>query len=79
MIVDVHTHLPSHEFKVPESEIRYENAMKSGSGQPTKLTNSVKEYLEAFKNVDKTFIFGIAPKPWNKNEEILSSPGWAKI
>ena len=78
MIVDVHTHLPSHELEVPKSEVRYENAMKSGSGQPTKLTNSVKEYLEAFKDVDKTFIFGIAPKPWNKKEEILSSPGWGK-
>jgi predicted TIM-barrel fold metal-dependent hydrolase len=78
MIVDVHTHLPSHENEVPKSDLKFETLMKSGSGEPTKLTNSAKDYLNSFKDVDKTFIFGIAPKPWDKDNNVLDNSGWSK-
>ena len=42
MIVDVHTHLPSHENEVPKSDLKFETLMKSGSGEPTKLTIQLK-------------------------------------
>ena len=40
MIVDVHTHLPTHQNKVPESEMVTEEMMRSGKS--VNLTNSVK-------------------------------------
>jgi predicted TIM-barrel fold metal-dependent hydrolase len=76
MIVDVHTHLPSHEFEVPPSDIKYDTAMKSGSGQSTRLSNSIKDYLKAFKNIDRAFMFGIAPRPWDLDKNFLDTSGW---
>ena len=77
MIVDVHTHIPTHENEVPDSEIKLDTSMKSGI--TTKLTNSVRDYLESFKNVEKTFVFGIAPRPWKPKDLVLGNPGgWPK-
>ena len=47
MITDVHTHIPSHQNKVPESEERFDESMQSGAKYKTKLTNSVDDYLIA--------------------------------
>ena len=77
MIVDVHTHIPTHETKVPEPEMKLDTSMKSGG--VTRLTNSVEDYLETFKNIDKTFVFGIAPRPWKPKDSVLgTSSGWPK-
>ena len=77
MIVDVHTHIPTHENEVPDFEIKLDTSMKSGIA--TKLTNSVRDYLESFKNVEKTFVFGIAPRPWKPKDLVLGNPGgWPK-
>ena len=78
MITDVHTHIPSHQNKVPESEERYDESMQSGSQYKTKLTNSIDDYLKAMEKVKISFIFGIAKKPWDSESEILSAPGWDK-
>ena len=67
MIVDVHTHLPSHPDTVPEDEMLTESTMRSG--QTVQLTNSIADYYNDMAPVDKTFIFGIAPRPW-KSEEL---------
>ena len=58
MITDVHTHIPSHQNKVPESEERYDKSMQSGSQYKTKLTNSIDDYLKAMEKVKISFIFG---------------------
>ena len=42
MIVDVHTHLPSHPDTVPEDEMLTETTMRSG--QTVQLTNSIADY-----------------------------------
>lgn len=75
MIVDVHTHLPSHRDRVPSSEQRFETDMRSGT--PVALTNTVDDYINALAPVDKAFVFGIAPRPWEPDKEIvLRTDGW---
>lgn len=69
MIVDVHTHLPSHRDSVPTSEEQTETAMRSG--EVVKLTNSIDDYLKAMAPVDKACIFGIAPRPWKPSQNAL--------
>ncbi len=48
MIVDVHTHLPTHQNKVPESEMVTEEMMRSGKS--VNLTNSVDDYMKEMEN-----------------------------
>jgi len=73
MIVDVHTHLPTHRDAVPESDRSYESAMRSGD--PTSRTNSIADYLQAMGPVDRTFAFGIAPRPWLKDRDLVFKAG----
>ncbi|MCH7734448.1 MAG: amidohydrolase [Chloroflexi bacterium] len=74
MIVDVHTHLPSHPDSVPASD---EIAMSvHRSGTPVRFTQTVAEYLEAMEPVDKAFLFGIAPRPWAGDERRSRIAGW---
>lgn len=74
MIVDVHTHLPSHPETVPPDEMLTESTMRSGDS--VQLTNSIDDYLRDMSPVDKAFIFGIAPRPWRPNERVLRTGGW---
>jgi hypothetical protein len=62
MIVDVHTHLPTHRDAVPDSDRSTENLMRSGDN--VSMTNTIADYLRAMEPVDKTFAFKIAPRPW---------------
>ncbi len=74
MIVDVHTHLPSHKETVPLNEMVVETTMRSG--ETVQLTNSIDDYLNDMGPVDKAFIFGIAPRPWRPDDQVLSIGGW---
>ncbi len=74
MIVDVHTHLPSHIDTVPEDEMQTETTMRSG--QTVQLTNSIDDYYNDMAPVDKTFIFGIAPRPWKPEQLVTRQAGW---
>jgi len=76
MIVDVHTHLPSHMDTVPPDEMITETTMRSG--ETVNLTNSIGDYLRDMGPVDKTFIFGIAPRPWRPDERVLRTEGWSQ-
>ena len=75
MIVDVHTHLPTHYDTVPDSDRSTENVMRSGAD--VSKTNSIVDYLRAMEPVDKTFAFGIAPRPWQSERPltITGQPG----
>ena len=77
MIVDVHTHLPSHKEMVPPDEMQVETTMRSG--ETVQLTNSIDDYLRDMGPVDKAFIFGIAPRPWRPDERVLRTEGWADV
>lgn len=69
MTVDVHTHLPTHRNRVPASERRTESTMRSGT--PVQLANSIADYADAMKPVDRTLIFGIAPRPWQPGRNVV--------
>ena len=78
MIVDVHTHLPSHRDYVPDDEVRVETKMRSG--EEVHLTNTVADYIKAMEPIDRTLVFGIAGRPWKKDEkggglEMSTGPG----
>ena len=73
MIVDVHTHLPTHRDTVPDSDRTSEDMMRSGD--EVSMTNSIADYLCAMEPVDKTFAFGIAPRPWGSEREIIDGSG----
>ena len=77
MIVDVHTHLPSHQDVVPEDEILTETTMRSG--QTVHLTNTIADYYRDMEPVDKTFIFGIAPRPWKPEQLVTRQAGWGRF
>ena len=64
MIVDVHTHLPTHPNTVPTDEVKTEQTMRSG--EVVTLTNTIEDYLRDVAPLDKAFLFGIAPRPWIK-------------
>ena len=75
MIVDVHTHIPTHEHAVPPEEIRSETTMRSGD--TVQQTNSVADYLEAMAPVDKACVFPIAQRPWKPGSFFgLGIQGW---
>ena len=57
MIVDVHTHLPSHMETVPPDDMVIDTVMRSG--ESVQMTNSIDDYLRDMGPVDKAFIFGI--------------------
>jgi hypothetical protein len=46
------------------------------SGETVQLTNSIDDYLNDMGPVDKAFIFGIAPRPWRPDDQVLSIGGW---
>ena len=76
MIIDVHTHPPSHRDEVPENERKINYSMRSGSGTPLSLTNSVAEYFQAMEVVEKAILFPIAPSPAKPSWSLLDISGW---
>ena len=73
MIVDVHTHLPTHDTAVPDDEMELDTAMRPG--RQVQLTNSVEDYLDAMGPVDAAFVFGIAPRPGEDTVQVLRNRG----
>ena len=74
MIVAVHTHLPTHLGTVPEDEMVVETTWRSG--ETVQHTHSVDDYVRDMAPVDKSFVFGIAPRPWRPDEQVLADSRW---
>lgn len=74
MIVDVHTHIPSHRDSIPPDEMRTETTMRSG--EVVQLTNTIDDYLRAIEPLDKAFLFGIAQRPWKDWNPMEQSGDW---
>lgn len=73
MIVDVHTHIPSHRDRVPVGELRSNSLI----GNTVRLTGSVKDYLGDLATVDRAIVFGIAPTPGRSEPPIMDwRRGW---
>lgn len=71
MIVDVHTHLPTHRKAVPEGDAVVNTTMRTGGSN--KNTNSIADYFEAMQPCDRTIAFGVAPVPWKPFDPIVQS------
>ncbi len=57
MIVDVHTHSPTHELEVPAAEKRTYSGWHSGD--PVNTTNSWKDYQDGMEAADVSIVFNI--------------------
>ena len=65
MIIDVHTHIPSHFEKIAKNEEQYDERVRPDKA--VKTTTNIPEYFEAMEPVDFAILFGIARHP-NKND-----------
>ena len=57
MIIDIHTHTPTHRKAVPDEEMRFNTTWRPGTVVP--ITVSWKDFLDAMESVDKVCVFGI--------------------
>ena len=74
MIIDIHTHLPSHRDEVPPGEERCGTVNRSGTS--VRFTNSLADYLKTMEQVDRACVFGIAPRPWDADDRVNRLDGW---
>jgi len=74
MVIDIHTHSPSHRDEVPPDEER--SAAINRSGTPVRFTNSLADYLKDMEQVDRAVVFNIAPRPWGPEERADRPKGW---
>ena len=61
MIVDVHTHVPSHVDAVPSEEESWDNKMRPD--RKVRLTTTFDDFFKAMEPVDRVISFGIAMPP----------------
>lgn len=70
MIVDVHTHSPTHIHEVPEEDRRTNSAWHGGD--PVKTTNSWSDYQKGLRAADVSIVFNVhVPDP----ERFIGTPG----
>ena len=73
MIVDVHSHNPTHEFDVPPEDVTTNPMIGTG----VKLVGSMNDYVSAMEPVDKALVFGIAPRPSGGEHQLTDwNAGW---
>ena len=73
MIVDVHSHNPTHEHDVPPEDVATNPLIGTG----VKLAGSLSEYSTAMEPVDKALVFGIAPRPGGDKHPLTDwNAGW---
>ena len=68
MIVDVHTHLPSHFEAVPDDEALYNDVIRPD--RPVRMHHGFEDYIRVMGPVDKAIAFGLAPRPGPEAEEL---------
>ena len=75
MIVDVHTHVPTHRESVPAGDRLTDETI--GSGVAINVTGSVADYLKAMAPVDRVIVFGVARQPGREEPPLLDwRQGW---
>ncbi len=73
MIVDVHSHNPTHEHDVPPEDLTTNPLIGTG----VKLAGSLGEYSAAMEPVDRALVFGIAPRPGGDKHPLTDwNAGW---
>ncbi len=75
MIVDVHSHIPTHEEKVPPADVGSNPLI----GKGVRLTGSLQEYISAMSSVDRAIVFGLVRRPEGTDSPVTDwSTGWHK-
>ena len=73
MIVDVHSHIPTHEADVPTGDVQTNPLI----GTSIKLAGSMQDYVTAMDPVDRALVFGIAPRPGTNEHPVVDwNAGW---
>ena len=68
MIVDVHTHIPTHRNSVPTDEEKINHVMRPDG--PVRLNNSFEDYIRDMGPVDISFVFGVAINPHGSEDDM---------
>ncbi len=73
VIVDVHSHIPTHESEVPPDDA----ATNPLIGKGVKLAGSLQDYVDAMSTVDRAIVFGVAPRPGGDGPTVVDwGAGW---
>ena len=73
MIVDVHSHIPTHEADVPTDNVETNPLIGTG----VKLAGSMRDYATAMEPVDWALVFGISPRPGTNEHPVIDwNAGW---
>jgi len=73
MIVDVHSHIPTHEIEVGSDDVGTDPLIGTG----VKLAGSLDDYVSALEAVDRSLGFGIAPRPGAEGPSVVDwGAGW---
>ena len=68
MIIDVHTHIPTHRNAVPTDEEKINHVMRPDG--PVRLNNSFEDYIRDMGPVDISFVFGVAINPHGSEDDM---------
>ena len=68
MIVDIHTHIPTHTNPVPDAEAHFNEVMRPDV--TVQLTNSFDDYIRDMSPVDRAIAFGVAINPHGSEDDM---------
>ena len=68
MIIDVHTHIPTHSDAVPANEEKLNEVMRPDIS--VRLNNSFDDYIRDMGPVDKAIVFGVAINPCGSEDDM---------
>jgi predicted TIM-barrel fold metal-dependent hydrolase len=72
MIIDIHTHTPTHRDKIPAQEVIVNRHWRPD--RPVHATFTWKDFIDAMEPVDFAVVFGIAPPPGSSALEAVGIP-----
>ena len=68
MIIDIHTHIPTHTDRVPDAEANFNEVMRPDV--TVRLTNSFDDYIRDMGPVDRAIAFGVAINPHGSEDDM---------
>ena len=68
MIIDIHTHIPTHTDAVPDAEAHFNEVMRPDV--TVQLTNSFDDYIRDMGPVDRAIAFGVAINPHGSEDDM---------
>ncbi len=68
MIIDIHTHIPTHTDTVPDADAHFNEVMRPDA--TVRLTNSFDDYIKDMGPVDRAVAFGVAINPQGSEDDM---------